>query len=183
MYIYIHILIAWSIAWSSSSGTSECHHPGGITSQPVRLDHYYGAWILSCMVELLPLPPCDHPQGPKSGNCTLAHPCNKTRKTTLLAPGGLELRWETKGLKASLSAPRSSHTKRGHTLRKHNKQSDEQVQVCMHLHAMVPASQQHTPLALSTDGGIQTVVPDALKVPRFKPEQASIKTGKQGLSV
>ena len=123
-YMYIcslHIYIAWSIAWSSSSGTSECHHPRGATSHPVRLDHYYGAWFLSCMVELLRLPPCDHPQGPKSGNCIHTHPCNKTRKTTLLAPGGLELRWETKGLKASLSAPRSSHTKRGHSLRTHNK--------------------------------------------------------------
>ena len=98
IYIYIYIHIAWSDAWSSSSGTSECHHPRGATSHPVRLDHYYGAWFLSCMVELLRLPPCDHPQGPKSGNCIHTHPCNKTRKQ----PSWHPVAWNSGGRRRGL---------------------------------------------------------------------------------
>ena len=46
IYIYTYHMICHrycvelcGVAWSSSSGTSECRHPGGATSHPVRLDH------------------------------------------------------------------------------------------------------------------------------------------------
>ena len=98
VYLQVYVYIVWSIVWSSSSGTSECHHPRGATSHPVRLDHYYGAWFLSCMVELLRLPPCDHPQGPKSGNCIHTHPCNKTRKQ----PSWHPVAWNSGGRRRGL---------------------------------------------------------------------------------
>ena len=110
----------WSIVWSSSSGTSECHHPRGATSHPVRLDHYYGAWFLSCIVELLRLPPCDHPQGPKSGNCIHTHPCNKTRKQ----PSWHPVAWNSGGRRRGLrrACPHLAPAiPRGDTLRTHNK--------------------------------------------------------------
>ena len=100
MYIYI----AWSIAWSPSQGTNMCYHPKGPTCQPMRLDHYPGTWNLYYLTGLqLPLPPCGHPRGPKPCKCTNnAHQCRYDQCKTLLAPGGLELRSVTKGLKAKL---------------------------------------------------------------------------------